>query len=133
MKGMYNMLDDILNEYFVVEIDSKKYKLEFNHLAYATLEKETGKSIYFFYDELTSCKNLMYTDLLCLMKAGMLKLYSENEIDIVIEFLRENIHQIQNIKNNLLMAFVKPLLAPSVIVNIKKKVQPKMKTKKLKI
>ena len=78
-------------------------------------------------------KNLMYTDLLCLMKAGMLKLYSENEIDIVIEFLRENIHQIQNIKNNLLMAFVKPLLAPSVIVNIKKKVQPKMKTKKLKI
>lgn len=126
------MLEDIFNESFIIDIDNKKYELEFNHFAYATLEKETKKSIYFFYDEIVSAKKLMYTDLLCLVKAGMLKHHSENEIEAIIKFLGGNIYHIQNIEYSLIMAFIKPLLAPSAIGNIKKKLQTKKKIKKLK-
>lgn len=126
------MFEDILNENFQVEIDDKKYKFEFNHLAYATLERETGKSIYLFYDELISGKNLFYTDLICFVKAGMIKHHTEDEIGTVVSFLEDNIYSVQHIKNDLLMAFFKPLIVPEFINHIKKKRQVKKKYKTLK-
>ena len=126
------MLDDILNESFEVEIDGRKYNFEFDHLAYATLEKETGKSIYWFYDELISGKNLMYTDLLCLVNVALLKHHSKKEIDEVLVFFEGAVYKIQDIINDLIMAFIKPLMAPVVISNLKKKLLIKTKNKKLK-
>lgn len=126
------MLDDILNAHCIIEIQDEKYKFEFNHLAYATLEKETGKSIYWFYDEIVSGKNLMYTDLLCFVKVGLLKYHSQNEIEKLIEFLEQNIYYIQNIKDDLVITFITPLIVPDFIKNIKKKLQTKKKNKKLK-
>jgi len=123
------MLDDIFNETFFVEIDNIKCKFEFNHFAYATLEKETEKSIYYFYEELILGKDLKLVDWFSFIRAGMLKNHSSNEIETVVNSLQESIYKIENIKNYLIMAFIKPLLPPEVIGKFKKKRQAIKKSK----
>lgn len=126
------MLDDILNESFETEIDGRKYNFEFDHLAYATLEKETGKSIYWFYDELILGKNLMYTDLLCFVKVALLKHHSKKEIDEVMCFLENNSACLNALRKITYFLFMRPLFLPKSIKDIKKKLQSKKKNKKLK-
>ena len=132
MKGRYRMLEDILNESFEIEIDGLKYKFEFDHLAYAILEKETGKSIYWFYDELILGQNVTFSDLFGFVKAAMKRHHSQDEIYAFQNKLREKPYVFNLAKGVLYMAFLAPLTPPEVFGMFKKKDSKKKPTTKKK-
>lgn len=132
MKGRYRMLEDILNESFEIEIDGLKYKFEFDHLAYAILEKETGKSIYWFYDELILGKNVTFSDLFGFVNAAMKRHHSQEEIYAFQNKLREKPYVFNLVKGGLYTSFLVPLTPPEVFGMFKKKDSKKTRITKKK-
>lgn len=119
------MLKDILNDKHDVVVEGTKYSFEFDHAGYAALEKQTGKSIYEFYDTLMSTNNISYTESLSFVYTGLLKHHSTDEICRFQELLRNNPGIWNSIKEAVCSSFIVPLLPPEILRHVKKKVRAK--------
>ncbi len=109
------MINDILNEPQKIEIEDKIYLFEFDHLALASLEKKTGKSIYEIYDNLLQKKPLTHKESIALLETGMFKHHSENEIEILKKRLIEYPGFFSVVKATLTMAFSLPMMPPEIL------------------
>ena len=109
------MLIDILNEAQKVEIEDKTYLFEFDHLALATLEKDTQKSIYEIYNTIMEKKSLTLKDNISLLSAGMLKHHSEKEIDVLKKQIKEYPGFFNALKEVLYTAFSIPMMPPEIL------------------
>lgn len=116
------MLEDILSNNRKVTIGEKEYTLEFDHCAYAALEKQTGKSIYEYYDKFLAFDNIKYAEVLEFLQVGLLKHHSSKEIDTVKKFVQKNPGIWNGIKDIVHFAFIVPLLPPEHMRSVKKKV-----------
>lgn len=119
------MLEDVLSNNCKVTIGEKEYTIEFDHCAYAALEKQTGKSIYAYYDKFLAFDNVMYAEVLEFLQAGLLKHHSVKEIDMAKKLVQKNPGIWNGIKELVHFAFIMPLLPPESMRNVKKKVPAK--------
>ncbi len=109
------MINDILNEPQKIEIEDKIYLFEFDHLALASLEKKTGKSIYEIYDNISCGGSLTFDGSLSLLTAGMMKHHSEKEIDVLKDRIKEYPGFFNIIKDSLFSAFIIPMMPPEIL------------------
>lgn len=115
------MLQDILSGAQEVTVEGKNYSFEFDHYAYAALEKQTGKSIYEFYDELISKNNITYTHSCAFVRTGLIKHHSTDEICGFSDLLVQKPGIWHSIKEAVTTAFIVPLLPPEILLHTKKK------------
>ena len=119
------MLEDILNNNCKIKIGEKTYTIEFDHCAYAALEKQTGKSIYEYYDKFLALDNIMYAEVFEFLQAGLIKHHSLKEIETAKKFIQKNPSAWNGIKDYVRFSFLMPLLPPEYMRNVKKKVPAK--------
>ncbi len=108
-----------------VVIDGKTYEFAFDHSAYAALEKQTGKSIYEFYDDLLVKHNILFQETYAFISAGLLKYHTDRDISDLQNKLRKNPGLWHVIKEAVCSAFIDPLLPPEILLHTKKKVPAK--------
>ena len=109
------MIQDILTTPQKAQIDDKTYFFEFNHLALATLEKNTRKSAYEIYDILIEKNALTIDESVALLYAGMLKHHSDKEIIELTQRVQEYPGLFKSLQESLITAFVLPMMPPEVL------------------
>ena len=109
-----NMIQDLLNMPVTLKVGEMTYKMEYDNKAYAELEMRIGKSIFYIYDELIIYKSLKTHELLEMLCCGLLKHYSEDEIEKVKKSFKENISLFMQNYAQITYAFLNPLLPAEV-------------------
>lgn len=118
-------INDILNTPEKLIISSKEYSLEFDNMAYGTLEAVTQKGI-FKIRELLLDNNLTLSDCVELVCCGLMKHNKNQEIEEARAELNKTPSIWTTNNNAIFNAFLKPLMPPEVYLameSIKEKIQ----------
>ena len=124
------MPHDIYQEPQKITIDEKTYSFEFDHNSYALFERLTRKSIYELYKSFINQEEIMYQDTLPIIHCAMKKHHSEKEINILQEKLKKSPNLWHEISNQIIIAFVNPLLPPKMLKEMETQNNSKKKTQK---
>lgn len=109
------MLQDILNTPQTAAVEEKTYLFEFDHAAFAVLEKNTRKSVYEIYDTLIEKNALTSDDSLELLCAAMLKHHTQEEIMELKTKIEDYPGFLHCIKEALITSFVIPMMPPEIL------------------
>jgi len=113
------MLEDIFNVPIEIKINDKIYKSEYDFKGYAMLESLTGKGFYKLYNLLMIENNVTLKETIEIICCSLLKHQTIEEVAKVREYLENNIHEIKELNNSIIGAFVLPMLPPEIVTTIK--------------
>lgn len=121
-------LEDILPGYEVVFIDDKEYKIEYDFRAIAYFEKKTDMTIYQA-KELILDNKMKLSDQVVLFHAGLLRHQPKFELEALTN--RKDIALLlTDISDNVMNAFLRPLLPPEIFEKIKQDTKEEAEKKK---
>ena len=113
------MLFDIFNVPVVISINGKEYKAEYDFKGYAMLETLTGKGFYKLHNLLMVQNNISLSDSIEIVCCSLLKHHTVEDIAKVRENLQSNLHAIKELNNEVISAFVAPMIPPEITAEIK--------------
>ncbi len=121
------MKADLKNRVQKVVIEGKEYSFEYDFNAYSELEDETGCGVYQLYGGMVSEAGISLKKLLAILGCAMLKHHSAEEIDEIVQKIKEYPGLWLKVKECALAAFLLPLLPPEILEKTKIKESSKKK------
>ena len=121
------MKADLKNRVQKVVIEGKEYSFEYDFNAYSELEDETGCGVYQLYGGMVSEAGISLKKLLAILGCAMLKHHSAEEIDEIMQKIKEYPGLWLKVKECALAAFLLPLLPPEILEKTKIKESSKKK------